>query len=288
MATTQTIESKHPSWQRVLLVAELFEAILLQLPHRDLLLAQAVSRHWRDTILTSPRIQQKLFFQPVSNTNHGPELNPLLQWLLPPFFGPQINAPYATTDAIESFTPNDAIKNLGWYADQHYRDIVLRREASWRRMYPVQPPARIESSLKIGECCLQEFYETPVEVKGHQRELQQEGAQMGLLYDVIVHLLNARKESLFRIRWLMFPISSREDLGLFRYADDEKSEGEIRGGLKQANKISIHNYYQKRCGNRDNWDGCGLNPVEFGEDIVQYGERRRASDLYWYMEREYM
>ena len=69
----------------VFAVAELFEAVLLQLPQRDLLVLQRVSHRWRDTIANSPIAQEKLFFQPIAHAAE-PELNPLLRELFPPFF----------------------------------------------------------------------------------------------------------------------------------------------------------------------------------------------------------
>ncbi|KAK3708984.1 60S ribosomal protein L28 [Vermiconidia calcicola] len=64
----------------VLNIPELFEAILLDLPPHDLLLAQAVSTVWRDAIKNSSRIQQALFFKqlPPTATTRGQEpiLNP--------------------------------------------------------------------------------------------------------------------------------------------------------------------------------------------------------------------
>lgn len=51
---------------QVFAVTELLDNILLQLPLRNLLLAQRVDCTWRDTIQTSPQIQQAFFFRPHS------------------------------------------------------------------------------------------------------------------------------------------------------------------------------------------------------------------------------
>lgn len=48
----------------VLDTVELFEAILICLPVRDLLLAQRVSRRWRDVIARSIKLQRALFLVP--------------------------------------------------------------------------------------------------------------------------------------------------------------------------------------------------------------------------------
>lgn len=70
----------------VLAIPELFEAVLLQLPAKDLLLAQRVSKAWQEMINTSIQIQRALFFKPrLSKTlaiGEKPELNPWLEKLL--------------------------------------------------------------------------------------------------------------------------------------------------------------------------------------------------------------
>ncbi|KAK4898588.1 hypothetical protein LTR27_003760 [Elasticomyces elasticus] len=50
--------------QKVLNLPELLEAILLQLPIRDLLFAQKICRTWKTTINTSPAVKKALFFAP--------------------------------------------------------------------------------------------------------------------------------------------------------------------------------------------------------------------------------
>ena len=71
---------------KVFAIPELFETILLQLPVRDLLLAQRVSKEWQDMITTSVQIQQALFFKAKPSktlaANERPELNPFLETLL--------------------------------------------------------------------------------------------------------------------------------------------------------------------------------------------------------------
>jgi hypothetical protein len=64
--------------------AEVIELILGSLPTRDLLLAQRVCRLWRDIILASPVLQQKLFMQPVPAHHALIRTNPLLDSILPP------------------------------------------------------------------------------------------------------------------------------------------------------------------------------------------------------------
>lgn len=53
------------AYQRVLLIPELLEAVLGELPCRDLLLAQRVSTLWRDAVRRSQKLQQALFLLPA-------------------------------------------------------------------------------------------------------------------------------------------------------------------------------------------------------------------------------
>lgn len=74
----------HESATRVLAITELLEQILLELPMRDLLLAQRVDQFWKHTIDGSPRIQRALYFEPVPPSRPDglmhttPTVNPLL------------------------------------------------------------------------------------------------------------------------------------------------------------------------------------------------------------------
>jgi hypothetical protein len=71
---------------------EILNLLLAELSMRCLLTtAQRVCRRWRDAIVASPTLQQKLFFRPVPElTQRQPErqLNPILQKAFPPWFKP--------------------------------------------------------------------------------------------------------------------------------------------------------------------------------------------------------
>ncbi|KAK3684611.1 hypothetical protein LTR37_020111 [Vermiconidia calcicola] len=53
--------------EQALKTIELVEAILSQLPMRDLLLAQRVCKHWKEVIDASSKLQKALFFQPATD-----------------------------------------------------------------------------------------------------------------------------------------------------------------------------------------------------------------------------
>ncbi len=67
---------------KVFAVPELCEAIILQLPNRDLLRIRRLNKTTHLTIKESPRIQEKLFFRLPSDNKHGPLINPLLNRIL--------------------------------------------------------------------------------------------------------------------------------------------------------------------------------------------------------------
>jgi len=51
---------------QVLGIPELLEAILYELPMRDLLLVQRVNGRWQSTIQESKRLRRALFYEPVA------------------------------------------------------------------------------------------------------------------------------------------------------------------------------------------------------------------------------
>lgn len=74
----------HEPAVHVLTIPELLESILLELPMRDLLLAQRVNLFWKSTMDGSPLIQRALYFEAVPPTrsdglmHEPPIINPLL------------------------------------------------------------------------------------------------------------------------------------------------------------------------------------------------------------------
>src|SRR5207253_420563 len=107
----------------VLEIPELLEAILFRLPIRDLLLAQRVSRQWRDIISNSLSLQQALFFRPAT-ASPVYQFNELLAEVFPPWFW-QSSPHHAGRFSSQTFD------NLPWSASSA---AVLCEEASWRRM----------------------------------------------------------------------------------------------------------------------------------------------------------
>ncbi|KAF8181147.1 hypothetical protein K438DRAFT_1415641, partial [Mycena galopus ATCC 62051] len=110
---------------------ELLELTLSHLPMRHLLItAPLVSKTWQAITLT-PTPQRALFFLP--DLTSEPIQNPLLAQIFPPFFihGGQSRSSW----------PGHAssIMSMSW---SKAPDAFKRKEASWRRMLVMQPPAQ--------------------------------------------------------------------------------------------------------------------------------------------------
>ena len=168
-------------------VTELLETVLLHLSQSKILQLQRVSRFWLNTISGSPLLQQKLFFQPLPPSKAAgrlPEFNPLVQPLFPFLF-----EPYPCTMQIE--WPIQS-----WLNVDARRKAILRPEASWRRMLPVQPAAPIEGvTITDYRLWAAEFRENslelcPVDLSRYisaltSRSNPGDNATVGLLYNVV-------------------------------------------------------------------------------------------------------
>ncbi|PMD25542.1 hypothetical protein NA56DRAFT_438340 [Hyaloscypha hepaticicola] len=121
------------------------------LPPNDLLRVQRVCRLWKDTTEHSLALQKKLFFQPISDTSREAELNTLLQDVFPQFLDLYSDHWHKYVASPEDFAL------INWFNNPARRDRILRPEASWRRIHPIQPPTMIQYVvLEISCTC---FYE---------------------------------------------------------------------------------------------------------------------------------
>lgn len=75
-----------------------------------------------------------------------------------------------------------------WFENTSKREATLREDASWRRMFPVQLPARIERITRIADCYCGQFDSQGV-IRPEFENLQVSGARMGFIYDILVHFL---------------------------------------------------------------------------------------------------
>lgn len=120
---------------RVFTTVELLELILLAVDVQTLLTsASRVCQQWNNVIQQSVQLQTALFFRPEKPHGQGQhqQLHARVNPLLVPYFNHLLRSP---SDTGHSF-PN--------------QEILLRPEASWRRMLIQQPPVRKLGLWKIG------------------------------------------------------------------------------------------------------------------------------------------
>ena len=155
---------------------ELLEAILLRLPLTDILLAQRVSRTWRDIIAGSPSLQRALFFRLTTSLllAHDRQMTP---WQVGtcahrfecnskaakgPVHDPPLSSRYAAltprpwgnemrSASGASFLVNPFMRSKFQWLDfcdsstsateiDIMEDNYLRKDATWRKMLLSQPP----------------------------------------------------------------------------------------------------------------------------------------------------
>lgn len=204
-------------------ITELLEQVLLHLSQGEILQLQRVSHFWLHTISKSPSLQQKLFFQPLpppKAAGRPPQFNPIVETLFPYLFRPQMY-PFL----ISSVTGQEA-ENLiqHWAEDPARRQAVLRAEASWRLMLPVQPAAPIDGVLKAwwdwywdwnwswdgnGDDARNGLEWCEVDASRHASVLASKSdlgsnATMGLLYDIILHYFDSDWNHMIFVQWNMF------------------------------------------------------------------------------------
>jgi hypothetical protein len=123
----------------VLTTPEIFLMILKELPMKGLLLLQRVSRYWRDTIAHSSALQEKLFFKAIIDVRQEPMDNKLVKKAFPFFY--------------RSGEVGRHLFDRGMWLNVEYREKMMGKDASWRKMYPMQPVAvlnDIDADLKGG------------------------------------------------------------------------------------------------------------------------------------------
>ncbi|KAE9372780.1 hypothetical protein N431DRAFT_439803 [Stipitochalara longipes BDJ] len=265
---------------RIFLLPELLQAVFLHLPLRDLLLMQLVCRKWKDTIERSLVLQRKLFFQPVSDLSQEPVFNPLLREVCGPLFR------LHRDKWDRHFLPPWEL--LKWRYDDNQRPRFLRPEASWRRMLPVQPPAKIDSMTSEGGCGCVETKERGTIHKNSQH-LQKGGASMGLLWDVVIDMMDKYQGTTVFVHWHMFPLvpasheydeKTRDEMlegvettgdtvpEYYEY-DEEDSDEMLEVVEPTGNTVTVHVRYGTDC-YPSAPKPCGLSVGSFDKDIVEW------------------
>jgi hypothetical protein len=264
----------------VLATAELLEAILSCLDIGNLLRVQVVCRRWKRMICSSPTLQQQLFLRPLSQTVYedaDPEINPLLKALLPPLFRIK-----AWQTQWRRFPDANALRKQEWYQDERRRETVLRTDASWRRMFPVQPPVKIDAVVWSGEMCC---YEGNTEQHGSvSAESQKAGATMGLIWDTIFgfhDLMEYSWVSTFFVDWGCFRRVFEKRGRVIHWAtEDVGSEDEVEAdqtytaGYEKRSGITLYSRYIEACYGTRNEESIvvpsGLQIVDYDWMVVDF------------------
>lgn len=131
--------------QRLCDVTELLEAILYELPTRDLLFAQKVNKQWKAVIEGSIKLQHALFYIPLPGDDipfstrrqyhavKSPLLKPILDALL------NVEQPHGRLNLMRLLFNKDS------YC--HIHPSWTYEHASWRDMFSTQPP--MESPIYV-------------------------------------------------------------------------------------------------------------------------------------------
>lgn len=213
-------------------IPELLEKILLHLTQGEVLQLQRVCHFWRDAISDSPSLQQKLFFQPLPPSKVAgrlPQWNPLVEGLFPFLFMFEPKPYLGPWDFKNS--AEDSIQH--WAGDPIRRQAILRPEASWRLMLPVQPAAPIDGLFKAewywdgdwGEKNMLEW--CGVDPSRHASALASRSdlgtnATTGLLYDIVLHYFSSCISATgIHVQWNMFDTGCRKLSKLGKYQKQE-------------------------------------------------------------------
>jgi len=208
--------------ETVFSIPELFSGILQHLPLGDLLLSAPLVNHsWHHLIASSNSLRARLFFHPRPHNSHQkPETNPFLKGNFHPWFH---NRPIDYIHPVQMFT------SLPWSLNKAKTDAYLRKDASWRRMLPAQPPARSMEIVKF-------MYHGVGQVEQRGELRFEDGVRMGTLYDLAFQTVFEPLSS-FWISWHMFPDMDCQDFGWGCLSEDDESETE---GDSRSERITFN------------------------------------------------
>ena len=154
----------------------------------------------------------------------------------------------------------------------------MRADASWRRMYPVQPPAKIEKVVSKGGCrCGTENIEMGRVKDEFWAQVKNGGIMMGGLWDLVVLVIDSKPDPEFFVEWMMFPVVVKD-------GDDEEEEDTWDGGgwrdgeagwkhwrvvPAQGDAVAIHVDHSRVC-YPEPAVPCGLLIAECDERMIAY------------------
>lgn len=123
------------SGAQLVVIPELMEMILLELPLRDVLAAQRVNKDFRDTIRDSHKLQKALFFKPIDKT----VLRPMSKQSAPPACtSPQVCHANSKTGDWSTLEQQDPVTS--WARHEPKPDETPRATTLNPFIYKVAPP----------------------------------------------------------------------------------------------------------------------------------------------------
>ena len=136
--------------QAVFNTAELLEQILLDLPFKNIFSSQRVSRQFRDCIISSGTIQQKLFLQPSKTPRTMWKLCPTLcdgnqrrRWEIPD------NAHWSICDATETLSATEETRSVVPARLNPLLSLLFQYETSVTRHWDVASGERVRLNLDL-------------------------------------------------------------------------------------------------------------------------------------------
>ncbi|KAK0100832.1 hypothetical protein ONS95_007279 [Cadophora gregata] len=221
---------------KVLALPELTAAIVIQLPINDILInAQRVSSKWKAAVDSLP-VQQVLFFAPLpSDRGLKPQFNPLLAEKFPAWFKP--------TERKGSHRGSRGWKfeELEWGSTKEKCAAYVRKDASWRRMLPVQPPATIFEVRQASHYQMGSYLKV-----GHITV--EDGVRMGTVYDWAQKTVTTPISD-FQMKWHMAHPNDDAKLSFGMSADEmdtaEEFDRRAQGG--GSPKVTMYTSYTMQC-----------------------------------------
>lgn len=210
---------------QVLELPELLEHILFYVSEQDLLLAQRVSKTFRDVIIGSSLLQQRLFFRPALQRDVEQVSfisNPLLVKRFWPWY--KMSASY-----IWGTWKSDAFDALQWNLNDWTFQAYAREDASWRRMLVVQPGIirlRVWKITTDSDRTRDKIQHAELTIQPNQ------GLRMGILYDLVeTHLCEesldgavyARQNTAFGVYWGALDAQAASTQALEAYQNGQPS-----------------------------------------------------------------
>ncbi|PVH83800.1 hypothetical protein DL98DRAFT_512951 [Cadophora sp. DSE1049] len=221
---------------QVLSLPELNAAIIIQLPINDILInAQRVNRNWKAAVDSLP-VQRALFLEPLpSDRGLKPEFNPLLVGKFPHWFKPTERKGSGRGKRGWQF------KELEWGSSAETCAAYARKDASWRQMLPVQPPATIFEIRQAGH------YQMGSYLKVGQVTFK-DGVRMGTLYDWAQKTV-ATPISGFQMKWHMAAPSEDAKVSFAMPADEPETPEELekRARGRGPPKVTMRTRYTMQC-----------------------------------------